>query len=100
MAACYGAFVLVCAFLLLASIAKDQAAPLLERHLGLRQRDEWNDASERLPDVGERVLILWDCCEHEIAWRLEDSWNVLGKCIPTNRVTHWMPLPAPPGTSE
>jgi hypothetical protein len=60
------------------------------------QVPQWIPVSEWLPDVGGRAMILVDACEHEMAWRSEDGWNVPGKSTPTSRVTHWMPLPAPP----
>jgi hypothetical protein len=70
---------------------------------------EWIDCKDRLPDIdpGEKeALVLafaegrtwamyywpprddspgeWDCAQG-------DGWN-----IPNHRVTHWMPMPAPP----
>jgi hypothetical protein len=62
---------------------------------------EWIQASERLPDFDDRVLIFCPLLEpDEIAaatmdknglWTCDD-----GQLLGTTEPTHWMPLPAPP----
>jgi hypothetical protein len=78
---------------LLARLRDDHAAQIDK----IMDERRWIPVEERLPAVGARVLILWDACEHEIAIYTSDAyWAVLAKNIPTNRVTHWMPLPKIP----
>lgn len=57
---------------------------------------EWISVEDRLPDIGDRVLIF---TSHVIeAFRYEDrSFNRFGvDCKPS----HWMPLPEPPTGGE
>ena len=61
---------------------------------------EWIPVTERLPNVGEEVLVF-DTRENWIgfAWLHPDkTWTALGFDWPFDfgEVTHWMPLPQPP----
>ena len=63
---------------------------------------KWIPRSERLPEVGKDVLILypyWKENPMQVANLEYDEmyFNVCGEFdIPVNAVTHWMPLPEPP----
>lgn len=61
---------------------------------------EWIPVTERLPTVGEDVLVFdtrenWCCFARLYPDR---TWTALGFDWPLdlNEVTHWMPLPTPP----
>jgi hypothetical protein len=60
---------------------------------------EWTPASERLPPVGLRVLVLWSGDDAMVCERLDDDWwsytEGQTKFVPT----HWMPLPGCPDSS-
>jgi hypothetical protein len=80
-----------------------EAAQKIERLLSERQ---WIPVSERLPEVGVRVLVSngrdasvgsrehphYEAQYGKAEWQL-DNWDA---CDPT----HWMPLPAPPTASK
>ncbi len=59
---------------------------------------EWIKVSERLPVVGEDVLIFDSSTNLSfIAWRNSvEKWLVGTVYAESAKVTHWMPLPAPP----
>ena len=55
----------------------------------------WISVEERLPEVGQRVLVcsLYDL--QNIGWHLGDGrWQI--KTAYPDTPTHWMPLPEPP----
>ena len=71
----------------------------------LRAERQWIPVSERLPDDGQQVLIAqrlpgWT---DEMPTRTQSSWYEHeefcgeGDDIPHQCVTHWMPMPEPPG---
>jgi hypothetical protein len=56
----------------------------------------WISVKDRLPEVGERVLIYVPAtdgdCDHWIAdFQMQGKWQMFGY-----NATHWMPLPKPP----
>jgi hypothetical protein len=62
------------------------------------RKQEWISVEERLPEPQKLVLCIW---ERDDGWNYgfaryqrEDVWYVSNEGMP--RVTHWMPLPAPP----
>lgn len=59
-------------------------------------RKDWISVEERLPDNGEKVLTV----DNE-GYMIVASWYELGgwflPVCRANPVTHWMPLPEPPG---
>lgn len=85
-------------------------APLVER-AGTVDDNGWIPTSERLPPLGERVLI-WVAKPNEAGvpprveaarfWRHPVDRYLCGfeddgeRCWNLGRVTHWMPLPEPP----
>ena len=58
--------------------------------------NEWVSVEERLPEEKQRVIVR---CEHvgtSVGWILWGKWMTdIGP--DAGKVTHWMPLPAPPG---
>lgn len=70
-------------------------AEYLAEHLPtLTPPNEWVNRNERLPEWRVDVLVLYDSGKIDINWA--DS---VGEFMYENiygRVTHWMPLPAPP----
>ena len=66
---------------------------------------QWIKCSERMPDVGEQVLIRISCSEHfnieNGRYKGDGLWvgcwfHVYGKKGSPYQVSHWMPLPSPP----
>ena len=55
---------------------------------------EWIAAKDRLPEHMAAVLVCWETAAGERR-DIGGWWTVFG--IRTRHVTHWMPLPAPPG---
>ena len=63
------------------------------------EKMRWVPVTERLPEVGRKVLISWTAnggiC-FDTAFRLIDGWSATHWELSAD-VTHWMPLPEPPG---
>ena len=58
----------------------------------------WISVDERLPEVGQWVLVLIDA-ETLVFQFMGGSWRYEDKYIfDVSDVTHWMPLPPPPVT--
>lgn len=59
---------------------------------------EWIKVSERLPELGERVLV----CEKDFGVQvghldIKVKWQFSYSSFPSViKITHWMPLPNPP----
>ena len=75
------------------------AAELKERQYRLVR---WIAVEERLPADRVCVLVSWGTREPELLiahWRADeqDWFDDQGKVVPAVGVTHWMPLPEPPG---
>lgn len=91
----------------------DTAKLRLVAHLSVEElervlkRAEWVSAEERLPETEQPVLIVALGDVGMAAYRL---WSMSGKrCwmhrtgvgyVPMDRVSHWMPLPDPPGAKS
>jgi hypothetical protein len=63
------------------------------------RKQEWISVNERLPEPLKLVLCIWervyDGWNYGFArYQRDDVWYVSNEGMP--RVTHWMPLPAPP----
>lgn len=60
---------------------------------------EWIPVTERLPDHTDTVIV---CDEHGVWFAYRNKMGVwfdpCNGCLPEN-ITHWMPLPEPPGNS-
>lgn len=78
-------------------LTADEARQMLEHVLGSMPNAEavraWIPASERLPEVGDKVVV-WDAAYDDafpkaITAEIRDGWHA-------SRFTHWMPLPASP----
>ena len=75
-----------------------EAADAIEKLTG-RNVGKWIPVTERLPRVGEEVLIyLWDNPSAYIAWIDKDGqWATNDFCVGDDYLpTAWMPLPEPP----
>lgn len=68
---------------------------------------EWIKCSERMPEVGVKVLFflagdepvhgVWGGFSwmQDVSWSVTDNGEYIDNMI-TSKVTHWMPLPPPP----
>ena len=64
--------------------------------IGRKDGQAWISVKDRLPEVGERVLIYVPAtdgdCDHWIAdFQMQGKWQMFGY-----NATHWMPLPESP----
>jgi hypothetical protein len=86
--------------------AADAIEELLAELVTLRnQLPTWISVEERLPESGERVLIMFKPLEGEenisIGWLTKSGFDCYDDSVYFFRsVTHWMPLPAPPKEVE
>ena len=61
----------------------------------LLQTNEWVSVEERLPKEKQRVIVRCERVETSVGWILWGNWMTdIGPGA--GKVTHWMPLPAPP----
>ena len=57
--------------------------------------NEWVSVDERLPEEKQRVIVRCECVGTSVGWILWGNWMTdIGPGA--GKVTHWMPLPAPP----
>jgi hypothetical protein len=82
--------------------AADAIEELLAELVTIRnQLPRWISVEERLPESGERVLIMFKPLEGEenisIGWLTKSGFDCYDDSVYFFRsVTHWMPLPEPP----
>lgn len=58
--------------------------------------NEWVSVEERLPEEKQRVIVRCERVGTSVGWILWGNWMAdIGP--DAGKVTHWMPLPAPPG---
>ena len=80
----------------------DRCARYAEEIAVTQERTRWVPVTERLPEVGRKVLISWtangEIC-FDTAFRLIDGWSATHWELSAD-VTHWMPLPEPPEEVE
>ncbi len=58
-------------------------------------RWEWVSVEERLPEEKQRVIVRCERVGTSVGWILWGNWMAdIGPNA--GKVTHWMPLPAPP----
>ena len=61
----------------------------------LTQPNEWVSVEERLPEEKQRVIVRCERVGTSVGWILWGNWMAdIGP--DAGKVTHWMPLPAPP----
>ena len=76
----------------------DRCARYAEEIAVTQERTRWVPVTERLPEVGRKVLISWtangEIC-FDTAFRLIDGWSATHWELSAD-VTHWMPLPEGP----
>ena len=84
-------------------VKKDKvASELLEQVLydiqhmpTLTQLNEWVSVEDRLPEEKQRVIVRCERVGTSVGWILWGNWMAdIGP--DAGKVTHWMPLPAPP----
>ena len=57
--------------------------------------NEWVSVDERLPEEKQRVIVRCERVGTSVGWILWGNWMAdIGP--DAGKVTHWMPLPAPP----
>ena len=57
---------------------------------------EWISVKERLPEEQQRVIVRCERIGTSVGWILWGEWMTdIGPSA--GKITHWMPLPAPPG---
>ena len=71
-------------------------AEYLVAHLpSLTTSSEWVSVEERLPEEKQRVIVRCERVGTSVGWILWGNWMAdIGP--DAGKVTHWMPLPAPP----
>ena len=65
---------------------------------GLRHRESgWISVEERLPELGDSVLLYTYSDRQCVGWRDQDGWwHTHAYVYDPEAVTHWMPLPEAP----
>lgn len=60
-------------------------------------QSRWVKVSERLPEVGERVLVYNTVYGVQIGWLMfTGNWEHYTQMLKSENNTHWQPLPTPP----
>jgi hypothetical protein len=61
---------------------------------------DWIPVADRLPDDETLVLLALNDDDVWPGFRTGDTWRYVDAMLITvERVTHWMPMPAPPGAA-
>ena len=77
------------------SFAEWLAEYLVEHLPTLTPSNEWVSVEERLPEEKQRVIVRCERVGTSVGWILWGNWMTdIGPGA--GKVTHWMPLPAPP----
>lgn len=67
----------------------------IEKAPTLTPQNEWVSVEERLPEEKQRVIVRCERVGTSVGWILWGNWMTdIGPGA--GKVTHWMPLPAPP----
>ena len=74
----------------------NQIADSIIKAFDIIAKPDWIPAEERLPDVGVRVLVLWDGSCAMVCERYDEDWWSYCEGQTKSMPTHWMPLPEPP----
>lgn len=78
----------------------DRCARYAEEIAVLQEREKWVPVTERLPEVGKRVIVKDDIFCGEAYLSISGDWyrhsGILWENITDSPVTHWMPLPDGP----
>ena len=78
-----------------ASWLLDQVLHDIQAMPALTQSNEWVSVEERLPEEKQRVIVRCERVGTSVGWILWGNWMTdIGP--DAGKVTHWMPLPAPP----
>jgi hypothetical protein len=72
------------------------------------EADGWVSVEERLPEDDGNYIITWHresmFSYYSVGTAMffieERGWSCEGDAVPDLRVTHWRPLPPPPGADE
>lgn len=68
---------------------------LIERQPTHTQPNEWVSVDEKLPKEKQRVIVRCERVGTSVGWILWGNWMAdIGP--DAGKITHWMPLPAPP----
>lgn len=71
------------------------AVAVLDKTPTLTPPNEWVRVEERLPEEKQRVIVRCERVGTSVGWILWGNWMAdIGP--DAGKVTHWMPLPAPP----
>ena len=84
---------------------RGRTAELLDRIAELEAAQRWIPVSERLPQIGVRVLFYNNFITNiHKGWFSGDEWTsdigIFYNGDKLKRITHWMPLPEPPEVQE
>lgn len=75
----------------------DRCARYAEEIAVLQEREKWVPVTERVPEVGKRVIVKDDIFCGEAYLSISGDWyrynGTLWADITDSPVTHWMPLP-------
>lgn len=74
-------------------------SPIYEERL--KQSQKWISVKERLPKIGDKVLVISRLGDQSVATFDGDAFvdhHGIGAVI--KYFTHWMPLPEPPGADK
>ena len=73
----------------------DAGKEVLQEVSTLTPPNEWVSVEERLPEETQRVIVRCERVGTSVGWILWGNWMAdIGP--DAGKVTHWMPLPAPP----